>query len=214
MIETLSLFPETTASSSAVSSIVETSTTSALATCNTLAATYNPSFESGAIAPWIPAGFALNSAYIKTQVLSAASAPFTPLDGSHTLYSTFDHSFPPGLAWMYTLQNVYIPAGSNLNCALGVKVTQGSNPNQVRNMQAWLYIDNQRVNPGTNNYFTGTSSSLGANDWRRIGGAGVANAQDVHTVMFAMQSNLGGVYNQGTAKYIRIKDFAAESLKN
>ncbi|KAH8642532.1 hypothetical protein IG631_05474 [Alternaria alternata] len=101
--------------------------------------------------------------------------------------------------------------GSNLNCALGVKVTQGSNPNQVRNMQAWLYIDNQCVNPGTNNYFTGTSSSLGANDWRRIGGAGVANAQDVHTVIFAMQSNLGGVYNQGTAKYIRIRNFAAES---
>ncbi|RYO68276.1 hypothetical protein AA0116_g3 [Alternaria tenuissima] len=214
VIETLSLFPKTTASSSAVSSIVGTSTTSALATCNTLAAKYNPSFESGAIAPWIPAGFALNSAYSKTQVFSAASAPFTPLDGSHTLYSTFDRSFLPGLAWIYTLQNVYIPAGSNLNCALGVKVTQGSNPNQVRNMQAWLYIDNQRVNPGTNNYFTGTSSSLRANDWRRIGGAGVANAQDVHTVMFAMQSNLGGVYNQGTAKYIRIKDFAAESLKN
>jgi hypothetical protein len=81
-------------------------------------------------------------------------------------------------------------------------------------MQAWLYIDNQCVNPGTNNYFTGTSSSLGANDWRRIGGAGVANAQDVHTVMFAMQSNLGGVYSQGTAKYIRIRDFAAESLED
>jgi hypothetical protein len=42
----------------------------------------------------------------------------------------------------------------------------------------------------------------------------VANAQDVHTVIFAMQSNLGGVYDQGIVKYIRIKDFAAESLEN
>jgi hypothetical protein len=150
----------------------------------------------------------------KNQVLSAASAPFTPLDGSHTLYSTFDRNFPPGLAWICKLQKVYTPAVSNLNCALGVKVTQDSNPNQVRNMQAWLYIDNQCVNPGTNNHFTRTSSSLGANDWRRIGGAGVTNAQDVHTVMFAMQSNPGGVYDQGTAKDIGIRNFAAESLEN
>lgn len=91
-----------------------------------------------------------------------------------------------------------VTSGSNFNCTLGVKVTQGINPNQVRNMYAWLLIDNQRVNPGTNNYFTGTSSSPGANDWRRIGGAGVANAQDMHTVVSAMQPNIGGVYNRGT----------------
>jgi hypothetical protein len=32
--------------------------------------------------------------------------------------------------------------------------------------------------------------------------------------MFAMQSNPGGVYDQGTAKDIGIRNFAAESLEN
>jgi hypothetical protein len=57
-------------------------------------------------------------------------------------------------------------------------------------MWVYLNVDSQSVNYGVNNFINGTSSSPGANDWRRIGGAGVASAQDMHTVRVTFQSAL------------------------
>ncbi|CAI9629312.1 unnamed protein product [Alternaria burnsii] len=183
VIETPSPSPDTPASSSLVSSIAATSTSSAPATCNTLAVNYNPSFESGAITPWItsqiyPAGT------FKNEVLSAASAPFAPLDGLSALYTTLTSRTTGGtFQWRYTLQNVYIPAGSNFNCTAGVKVFQGDNRNQAFPITAVLAVDNIVVGNNANGIYRGSAGSLGANDWKRIGGTGVANSQDMHTII-------------------------------
>ncbi|KAI4606449.1 hypothetical protein J4E80_010201 [Alternaria sp. BMP 0032] len=199
VVETPSPLPEVPTSSSPVSSIVVTSTTSAPVTCNTLAASYNPSFESGAIAPWTNS-FATNTLYGKTEVLSADTAPFAPLDGSQALYTTLSNRYnTPGWQWRFTLQNVYIPASSSYNCTVGFKIVQ--NDSRARSVvQAALLIDNQAVNyvpngGASNGVFVGTTTGPEAALWKTVGGTGVANAQDQHTVIvivvFSPNVNLG-----------------------
>jgi len=120
----------------------------------------------------------------KTEVLSADTAPFAPLHGSHALYTTLTNRYTQAQNWRFTLQNVYIPASSNYNCTVGFKMIQ--NDNRPRWVQAALLIDNQVVNyvqnGVSNGVFTGLSTSPDAAVWKTVGGSGVANGQDQHTV--------------------------------
>ncbi|KAI4951849.1 hypothetical protein J4E86_007265 [Alternaria arbusti] len=193
VVETPSPLPEIPASSSPVPSIVATSTTSAPATCNTLAASYNPSFESGAIAPWTNL-YGANTAFGKTEVLFADMAPFAPLDGSHALYTTLTNRYTGAQNWRFTLQNVYIPAGSNYNCTVGFKIVQTDNRARYP-VQAVLAIDNQVVtymeNGVSKGRFVGVSTGPEEAVWKTLGGPGVANAQDQHTIIVVVYSGSG-----------------------
>ncbi|RAR09172.1 carbohydrate esterase family 4 protein [Stemphylium lycopersici] len=177
-----------------MSSVVASSTASAPTTCNTLAASYNPSFESGAIAPWTFTG--MNPIYGKTEVLSAASAPFAPLDGSSALYTTTTDRSYTNFAWLYTLKNVYIPANSNFNCTVGIKLMLKDNRIYPGIINARLFVDNQLVNWGPNNVFIPSQPSTLEN-WRRIGGPAVATAQDMHTISINIFSNANSVFLSG-----------------
>ncbi|KAI4677373.1 uncharacterized protein J4E88_007181 [Alternaria novae-zelandiae] len=198
--ETPSPLPEILASSSPATSSVATFTTSAPATCNTLAASYNPSFESGAIAPWTNT-YATNTLYGKTEVLSADVAPFAPLDGSHALYTTLTNRYTQAQNWRFTLQDVYIPAGSNYNCTVGFKIVQNDNRAGYV-VQVALFIDNQVVNyvqnGVSNGVFVGMSTGPEAALWKTIGGSGVANAQDQHTVIVRVLFNNAVNLAEGT----------------
>ncbi|KAI4624772.1 hypothetical protein J4E83_004448 [Alternaria metachromatica] len=188
--------------------IVATSTTSAPATCNTLVASYNPSFESGAIAPWTNS-WGANTVFGKTEVLSADTAPFAPLDGSHALYTTLTNRYMGAQQWRFTLQDVYIPASSNYNCTVGFKIVQ--NDNRARYpVQAALLIDNQVVNYAqngvSNGVFVGVPTGPETALWKTVGGSGVANAQDQHTVTVIVLLNNAVNLAAGTA-------FAIDSLQ-
>jgi len=50
-------------------------------------------------------------------------------------------------------------------------------------VQAALIIDNQYVNPMQNGRFVGMTTGPETALWKTLGGAGVANAQDQHTIV-------------------------------
>jgi hypothetical protein len=85
---------------------------------------------------------------------------------------------------------VYIPAGSKYNCTVSAKIAQKDNLKGVRNVQVLLALDNQVV-------ASPTILNSGVNDWKTVGGAGVANAQDMHTIIVLVQPATGFV-NTGT----------------
>jgi len=135
--------------------------------------------------------------YGKTEVLSADTAPFAPLDGSHALYTTLSNRYnTPGWQWRFTLQDVYIPASSNYNCTVGFKMIQTDN--RARYVQTALMIDNQLVNYVPNNVLVGSTTSPEATPWKTVGGSGVANAQDQHTVTVIIAFNTAVNLGTGT----------------
>jgi len=139
--------------------------------------------------------------YGKTEVLSSDVAPFAPLDGSNALYTTLTNRYTQAQNWRFTLQDVYIPAGSNYNCTVGFKIVQ--NDNRARYVvQVALFIDNQVVNyvqnGVSNGVFVGMSTGPEAALWKTIGGSGVANAQDQHTVIVRVLFNNAVNLAEGT----------------
>ncbi|KAH7357374.1 hypothetical protein BKA66DRAFT_595571 [Pyrenochaeta sp. MPI-SDFR-AT-0127] len=156
-----------TVSSTVVSSTVvaSSSTVSVCKPTNTIAASFNPSFENGQLSPWVNGPPTANPS-----ILSAANAPLPPSEGSYAYYITTQESQDKYFSISPELRGVPFTPSTTVSCTAQVYLAP-SNPQTDIYYSFVLYIGDNIV-AGDNAIAQGGTFAIASTNgaWRTLGG--------------------------------------------